>query len=76
MNKGDLINKIANDADITKAQAAEALTAVINGIGGTLKAGDKVTLVDLELSLSAAVRLVQVVTHRLANLSRLLLRMW
>ncbi len=45
MNKGDLINKIANDADITKAQAAEALTAVINGIGGTLKAGDKVTLV-------------------------------
>lgn len=45
MNKGDLINKIANDADITKAQAAEALNAVINGIGDTLKAGDKVTLV-------------------------------
>ncbi len=45
MNKGDLINKIANDADITKAQAAEALTAVINGVSGTLKAGDKVTLV-------------------------------
>ncbi len=45
MNKGDLINKIANDADITKAQAAEALNAVINGVSGTLKAGDKVTLV-------------------------------
>ena len=45
MNKGDLINKIAADANITKAQAADALGAVIDGVSGTLKVGDKVTLV-------------------------------
>ena len=45
MNTGDLINTIAADANITKAQAADALGAVIDGVSGTLKAGDKVTLV-------------------------------
>jgi len=45
MNKGDLINKIAADANVTKAQATDALHAVIDGITATLKAGDKVTLV-------------------------------
>lgn len=45
MNKGDLINKIADSADITKAQAMEALNAVLDGIGEALDSGDKVTLV-------------------------------
>lgn len=45
MNKGDLINKIADSADITKAQATEALNAVLDGIGDALDSGDKVTLV-------------------------------
>lgn len=45
MNKGDLINKIADSADITKAQATEALNAVLDGIGEALDSGDKVTLV-------------------------------
>ena len=45
MNKGDLINKIADSADITKAQATEALNAVLEGIGEALDSGDKVTLV-------------------------------
>lgn len=45
MNKGDLINKIAEDANISKAQAGEALNAVINGISGALKDGDKVSLI-------------------------------
>jgi len=45
MNKGDLINKIAADAGITKAQATEALNAVVGGISAALKADDKVTLV-------------------------------
>lgn len=45
MNKGDLINKIADGADITKAQATEALNAVLDGIGDALDSGDKVTLV-------------------------------
>ena len=45
MNKGDLINKVAEDANLSKAQAAEALNAVLGCIGDTLKEGDKVTLV-------------------------------
>ncbi|MFN8292791.1 MAG: HU family DNA-binding protein [Chitinophagales bacterium] len=45
MNKGDLIDKIAAAAGVTKAQAGEALDAVLSGIEGTLKKGDRVTLV-------------------------------
>ncbi len=45
MNKGDLITKIAESAGITKAQATDALNAVLDGVGDALKAGDKVTLV-------------------------------
>ncbi len=45
MNKGDLINKIAEDAGITKGQAEDALGAVLDGITGALKADDSVTLV-------------------------------
>lgn len=45
MNKGDLINKVAEDANITKAQATEALNAVFNAIGDTLASGNKVSLV-------------------------------
>lgn len=45
MNKGDLINKVAEDANITKAQATDALNTVFNAIGDTLASGDKVSLV-------------------------------
>ena len=45
MNKGDLINKIAEDAGITKGQAEDALSAVLDGITGALKGDDSVTLV-------------------------------
>ncbi len=45
MNKGDLINKIAEDANLTKAQATEALNVVMSSIQDTLKDGKKVTLV-------------------------------
>lgn len=45
MNKGDLIKSIADQAGISKAQATEALSAVVDGISGALKAGEKVTLV-------------------------------
>ena len=44
MNKTDLINKIAEEAGITKAQAAASLNAVIDGVKETLKAGDKVAI--------------------------------
>ena len=45
MNKGDLIDKMASDANITKAQAQEALDSFINATSDSLKNGDKLTLV-------------------------------
>ena len=45
MNKGDLINKIAEGANISKAQATEALNATLEGISDALKSGEKATLI-------------------------------
>ena len=45
MNKQELITSIAGKAGLTKAQAADALEAVIDSIGEALKAGDDVRLV-------------------------------
>ncbi|MEM6317670.1 MAG: HU family DNA-binding protein [Bacteroidota bacterium] len=45
MNKGDLINKVAEDANLTKAQATEAVNCVLNSIESTLKEGDKVAMI-------------------------------
>lgn len=45
MNKGELVEKIAKDAKLSKSQAGEALDAVLNAVTGTLAKGGKVTLV-------------------------------
>lgn len=45
MNKTDLINAIAAEAGLTKADAAKALNATTAAIANAVKAGDKVTLV-------------------------------
>jgi DNA-binding protein HU-beta len=45
MNKGDLIDKIAGDAQVSRAQAGAALNSLINGITSTLRKGDRVALV-------------------------------
>ena len=45
MNKGDLINKIAESANLSKAQATDALNAMLDGVSDALKDGDKVTLI-------------------------------
>ena len=45
MNKGELIDAIAKDAGITKAQAQAALDSVVNNVTSALKGGQKVTLV-------------------------------
>lgn len=45
MNKADLIDKMAADADITKTAASAALDAMLEGITETLAHGGKVTLV-------------------------------
>jgi DNA-binding protein HU-beta len=45
MNKGELVERIAKDAKLSKTQATNALNSALNGIQGTLKKGGKVTLV-------------------------------
>jgi DNA-binding protein HU-beta len=45
MNKSDLVAKIAESADLTKAQAEKALNRFIAETTAALKAGDKITLV-------------------------------
>ncbi len=45
MNKADLINAIAEKADLTKKASEVALTSIIDSITESLKKGDKVQLV-------------------------------
>ena len=45
MNKAELINKIAEDAGITKTQANSSLDSFVEAVTKTLKGGGKVTLV-------------------------------
>ncbi len=45
MNKGDLINAVADAAGVTKAQAGSAIDAVFTGIESSLKSGDKAAFV-------------------------------
>jgi DNA-binding protein HU-beta len=45
MNKAELIEKIAKDADISKAAATRALDSTVKSVTQALKKGDVVTLV-------------------------------
>ncbi len=45
MNKGDLIEKIAKDARINKAEAGRAIDSLIDGVRRSLKKGERVSLV-------------------------------
>ncbi|HWP49702.1 MAG TPA: HU family DNA-binding protein [Candidatus Limnocylindrales bacterium] len=45
MNKGDLVSRVAEAANLTKAQAAKAIDGTIKGIMSALQKGEKVTLV-------------------------------
>ncbi|MGL5120787.1 MAG: HU family DNA-binding protein, partial [Plesiomonas shigelloides] len=45
MNKSQLIDKIAANADISKAAAGRALDALIESVTESLQAGDDVALV-------------------------------
>jgi len=45
VNKTDLIEHVAKQADISKAAAGRALDAIVGGIRGSLKKGTPVTLV-------------------------------
>jgi DNA-binding protein HU-beta len=45
VNKSELIDAIADGADISKASAGRALDSVLEAITGALKKGDQVSLV-------------------------------
>ena len=45
VNKSELIDAIAESADISKAAAGRALDATVDAVKGALKKGDMVTLV-------------------------------
>ena len=45
MNKTDLVNVIAAEAELTKKQAEAAVNATIDAIANALKSGDKVQLI-------------------------------
>lgn len=45
MNKAELIEAMASDANLSKADAKRALDAFINTTAGALKKGDRVALV-------------------------------
>ena len=45
MNKSELIEAVAQSADISKAAAARAVDALVQSIAQALKEGDQVTLV-------------------------------
>ena len=45
MNKQELIDAVAESADLPKASATRAIDAVLDTITGALKAGDSVSLV-------------------------------
>jgi DNA-binding protein HU-beta len=45
MNKGELVENMANAAGISKAAAERSLTGLLDSITGALSKGDKVTLV-------------------------------
>lgn len=45
MNKGDLVSRVADEGNLSKKQATDAVNAVLGAISNTLKSGDKATLV-------------------------------
>ena len=45
MNKSELIEEIANEANLTKASATKALEATISAITESLKSGQPITIV-------------------------------
>ena len=45
MNKGELVEAIADETDMSKTGAEAVLNAFVSSVTGALKKGDKVTLV-------------------------------
>lgn len=45
MNKNDLVEAVASEANLSKAEAGRAVDAVVSAITGALKRGDSVSLI-------------------------------
>jgi DNA-binding protein HU-beta len=45
MNKGELIEKVAQDCDLSKAAAGKALNSIMGAITDAMAAGNKVSLI-------------------------------
>jgi DNA-binding protein HU-beta len=45
MNKNDLVQAVADEANLSKADAGRAIDAVVSAIGNTLKQGGSVSLI-------------------------------
>jgi DNA-binding protein HU-beta len=45
MNKGDLVEKVAQDCNISKVSAEQALNGVLGAISSAVATGDKVSLI-------------------------------
>ena len=65
MNKSELVEKIASDADITKASAERALSSAIEQIIKSVTKGDDVQLIGFGTLSQASVRLVLGAIHKL-----------
>ncbi len=59
MNKADIIDFVSAGAEITKAQADEVVSSILDAISGALRDGEKVTLVGFG-TFSAAERAARV----------------
>lgn len=74
MNKTQLVEQIAANADISKASAGRALDAFIEAVSGTLQSGDQVALVGFGTFSVRTAQRVLVVTQKLAKRSKSLKR--
>ena len=45
MNKSELVNSVAEGADISKAAAARAVDAMVSAVSGALGKGEQVTII-------------------------------
>ena len=72
MNKTELIDAMADSADISKAAAGRAFDAAVAAITEALKSGDQVSLIGFGTSAFVNAQHARAVTRRLEMLSRLL----
>ena len=76
MNKAELVDAMASEAKITKADASRALEAFMVVTSKTLKKGERVALIGFGTFTVASVLPAMVVTHKQASRLKSLLNVW